>query len=105
MNSNPEISSTRRVIAVTLGVVALLCTLPWLLTNALVVAQQIAGVYDSPILLIVVFIPTFPPVVLCTFFALMLVGPGRCKLAWISLFLYLLPFIILIGVIIFNAVW
>lgn len=104
MNSNPEISSTRRVIAVTLGVIALFCTLLWLLTNAFVVAQQIAGVYDGPMLIVVAFVLTFPPLILCTIFALMLVGPRRCKLAWISLLIYLLPFTVLFCAIAFQAI-
>lgn len=34
---------------------------------------------------------TFPPAVVCTVLSLLLVGPRKCKLAWISLCLFALP--------------
>ena len=105
MSSEPTVSPTRRLIAVALGVVTVLCTLLWLLTFGLIVAQSVAGVYESPVLGIAILVLTFPPALLCTIIAMLLVGPRRCKLAWISLCIYIAPLVISFGAIFVDILW
>jgi hypothetical protein len=105
MSSKPEISPVRRFIAVALGVVTLLCTLLWLLTLGFVTAQCVAGVYNGPELGVGILVLTFPPTLLCTIIALFLVGPRRCKLAWISLCVYIAPIVITFGSLFAESLW
>ena len=95
----------RRFIAVALGVVTVLCTLLWILTFALIVMQSVAGVYESPVLGVGVLVVTFPPALLCTIVALVLVGPRRCKLAWISFCIYVLPLVFTLGAMFVDILW
>jgi hypothetical protein len=85
----------RQRFAVGLSVVTLLCALLYWLVYAFVTAQVYAGVYDGPVLLILVTILTGFPALLCTVTAMILVGWRRCKLAWISLSSFAWPYIAL----------
>ncbi len=50
-----------------------------------------AQVYEGPILGVAICVLTFPPALIFTSIALLLVGRQRCKLAWISLLVFVVP--------------
>jgi hypothetical protein len=85
-------SFARRSFALASGVGTALCATLFSLTYAFVAAQVFAGVYDNPLLLIIITAFTLPPAIVCTGIAMLLVGPRYCKLAWISLSLFVIPF-------------
>src|SRR6267142_930099 len=95
-----ECSPTKRRIATALGVITLLCASLFVLSMAFMTAQAVGGVYDGPILGLAVFVLTLPIAIICTSFALYLVGPRQCKLAWISFCVVYSPLILcaLIGI-------
>jgi putative exporter of polyketide antibiotics len=98
MNSQPA-SQTKSLWAFGLGVVTLLCTLGWYLSFALVCIElKLVGNDDPPffpgIIMVFALIVTLPIALICTAVSMWLVGPRRCKLAWISLCIYLLPLVI-----------
>jgi hypothetical protein len=64
--------------------------------------QAVAGVYDGPILILIVLFFTLPPAIICTVISLILVGPRRCKVAWISLCVFGLPFVVAMGAALFG---
>jgi hypothetical protein len=105
LNPEPELGSLRRAIAMTLGVVTVLCALLWFLTFAFIVAQSIAGVYDSPFLALGILALTFPPALFCTTIAIILVGPRHCKLAWIALCIYVAPLVVSFSAILLTILW
>jgi hypothetical protein len=88
-------SNARRFLAIGLSIVTLLCAGLYWLVYLFVTAQVYAGVYGGPELLIVGTILTLPPAAICTIVAMILVGPRRCKTAWISLSSFGLPYLLL----------
>jgi hypothetical protein len=96
MAIDTQVSAKRKAVAVALGIVSLLCAVLFYLSFAFVMWQSIAGVYDGPILVFVALFFTLPPSIVCTVIALFLVGPRRCKLAWMSLCSYPLFFILVL---------
>jgi hypothetical protein len=101
MTSDAQISPPRKLVVTIFGVITLLCAILFFLSFLFVMWQAVAGVYDGAILLFVVLFLTLPPAILCTVVSLILVGPRQCKLAWVSLCMFVLPFLIAIGVILF----
>jgi putative exporter of polyketide antibiotics len=85
-------SLTHRLFALISGVVTALCATLFSLTYAFVAAQVVAVAYDNPLLLFIVTALTFPPAIVFTSIAMLLVGPRHCKLAWISLSFFAIPF-------------
>jgi hypothetical protein len=69
-------------------------TASWLTLCGFVMLQIIGHVYEGGELVFVRIFLTAPPVLLITMFALLLVGPRRCKVAWIFALLYLSPLLI-----------
>lgn len=78
-----------------MSIVTVLCAGVYWLAYAFVAAQVYAGVYGGPELLIAATILTLVPALICTSIALILVGPRRCKLAWLSLSSFALPYVAL----------
>jgi hypothetical protein len=101
MTSDTPISQTKKFIATALGIITLLCAVFFHLSFGLVIWQAVAGVYPGAGFVFIVLLITLPPAILCTVISLILVGPRRCKLAWISLCTFALPFAIAIGVALF----
>jgi hypothetical protein len=99
--SDKLINPRRKLFVTALGVITLLCAVLFLFSFVFVLWQEVAGVYDGPILLLLVFLCTLPPAILCTVISLALVGPKHCKLAWISLCMFALLFVVAIGVALF----
>lgn len=94
MATTTQVSPKRQLVATRLGVITLLCVILFYLSFAFVMWQTVAGIYDGPILVFVTLFLTAPLAIICTVISLMLVGPRRCKLAWISLCAYPLFFIL-----------
>jgi len=65
--------------------------------------QGVAGVCHGPVLFFIVLVFTLPPAIICTVMTLILVGPRRGKLAWLSLCVFALPFLVAIGRALFAA--
>ncbi|SRR5712692_6838736 len=97
MTSDTQVSRTRKLVVTALGIVTLLCAALYFLSFEFVMWQAVAGVYDGPIGSMVVLFFTLPPAVICTVISLILVGPRRCKFAWVSLCVFALPFVVAIG--------
>jgi hypothetical protein len=95
MTTQTQVSPKRLLVATFLGVITLLCVVLFYLSYGFVTWQVVAGVYDSPILLLATLLFTAVPAIICTVISLILVGPQRCKLAWISLCMYPLFFILM----------
>jgi hypothetical protein len=74
--------------AALLGVITMLCTVAFLATLAFVCWQENAGNYDNPLLAVFTGAFTFPVALLCTVVAVKMVGVENCKLAWISMAVY-----------------
>jgi hypothetical protein len=98
------LSATRRFLAIGLSVITLLCALLYWLAYAFVTAQVYAGVYGGPELLIAVTVLTLPPAIVCTVIAMVLVGPLRCKLSWISLSSFGWPYVALFAWMLWTGV-
>src|ERR1022692_3107006 len=96
-----QVSLRRQIIASGLGFITLLCVTLIYLTCGFVVCHVVPDVDDGPLLFFAVFLFSATPAILSTLVALALVGPGHCKLAWVSLSMYL-PF--LFGAV-FFALW
>jgi hypothetical protein len=96
-----QVSLRRQIIASGLGFITLLCATLVYLTCGFVVCHGVPDVDDGPLLVFAVFLFSATPAILSTLVALALVGPGHCKLAWVSLSMYL-PF--LFGAV-FFALW
>jgi hypothetical protein len=96
MTTTTQVSPKRQLVATSLGVITLFCGILLYLSFAFVMWQTVAGVYDGPILVFVALCFTAPPAIICTVISLMLVGPQPCKLAWISLCMYPLFFIVML---------
>jgi hypothetical protein len=105
MNSQDLPSPTKRFFAKALCIITMLCAILFFLSFAFVCLQVAGGVYDGPILMFAVLFFTFPPSIVCTIISLILVGPRRCKLAWISLCTFALPFVIAIVFLICVSIW
>ena len=84
----------KRIFVGFLSACVVICTLLWLAISGLVILQIIGRVYEGGELVFAGIIITAPPVFIFTTIALLLVGPKRCKIAWISALLYFSPVII-----------
>lgn len=89
-----EIASWRCLVAGLFSAGALLFTILWLAICAFVMLQIIGQVYEGGELVFAGIFLTAPPVFICTIGALLLVGPKRCKLAWMSALFYFSPVIV-----------
>jgi hypothetical protein len=105
MNSQDLPSPTKRFFAKALGIITMLCAALFFLSFVFVFLQAVTGVYDGPILMFAVLFLTLPQAIICTIISLILVGPRRCKLAWISLCTFALPFVIAIVFLICVSIW
>ena len=94
MTKDSEISQSRRFAVAALGVITLLCGVLLYLSFAFVTWQAVTGIYAGPFIVFYVLFLTAPLAIICTVISLILAGPRHCKLAWISLCLYPLFFII-----------
>jgi len=101
MTTTKQVTPKRQLVATCLDVITLFCVLLFYLIFAFVMWQAVAGVYSGPILVFVALFLTAPPAIISTVISLMLVGPQRCKLAWVSLCMYPAFFILLLIVAIF----
>jgi hypothetical protein len=95
MNAKTAPSLKRQRWATVLGVTVALCAAGWFASIALTMVAlktNDSGIPFFPGMIEVVgLVVTLPPALVCTGFALFLVGPRRAKLAWISLCLFSLP--------------
>ena len=99
MISDTQVSRTRKLVVTALGIVTLLCAVLYFLSFVLGMWQAVAGFYDGPpILFWVVLFFTLPTAIICTVISLILVGPRRGKIAWISPCVFALPVLVAIGV-------
>src|SRR5437899_1034683 len=93
---NPaQCSPIRRHIATGLGVITLLCAALIVIMVVLGLCDAVMGSKDANYAMIgafMLFLITSPVASLCTLFALLLVGPRRCKLVWISFCVGYMPF-------------
>lgn len=85
------VSRWRRVVATLCGLGAAFFTGLWLLVCGFVLLQIFGRVFEGGELVFAALFLTAPPVVIFTALALWLVGPRRCRLAWISAVLYVSP--------------
>jgi hypothetical protein len=92
MKTDTQVSPKRQSVATALGVITLLCAILFYLSFGFVMLQWAGGAYAGAALPFIVLVFTLPPAIICTIISLFLVGPRRCKLAWISLCLYPLFF-------------
>lgn len=88
---------TRQAWAFVLGGISLLCTTGWYLAYGIAVlllqnADQDGPPFSPGIVSVLGFLLTFPPAMISTLVALMLVGWRKSKLAWISFCVYVIPF-------------
>jgi hypothetical protein len=98
MTSDTQVSRTRTFVVTALGIATLLCATLYFLSFVLGMWQAVAGVYDGPpIVFWVVLFFTLPTAIICTVISLVLVGPRRGRLAWVSLCVFALPFLVAIG--------
>jgi len=94
------LSTKRQITATVLGAITLACAALFYLSFGFVILQSLGGTYDGVALPIISLVLTLPPAVVCTIIAMILVGPKRCKLAWISfcsyplLFMFMFIFVI-----------
>lgn len=105
MNSQDLPSLTKQFFAKALGIITMLCAALFFLSFVFVFLQAVTKVYDGPILMFVVLFFTLPPAIVCTIISLILVGPRRCKLAWISLCSFAVPFVLCIGIVLGITIW
>ena len=94
-------TNTKFVWATIMGVITAFCTLGWFISYAITVSAlnelgDSAPPFYPGIISLLGLVLTLPPALICTIISLILVGPRRSKLAWISLSIYFLPFIIVI---------
>src|SRR5258708_4435753 len=94
---NPgQCSPIRRHIATGRGVITLLCAGAIVFMAVWDLCSAVMGSKDAGygmMAAFMLFLITSPVASLCTLFALLLVGPRRCKLAWISFCVGYMPFI------------
>jgi hypothetical protein len=105
MNSQDLPSPTKRFFAKALGIITMLCAVLFFLSFVFVFLQVASGVYDGPILMFAVLFFTLPPAIVCIIISLILVGPRRCKLAWISLCTFAVPFVLCICITLGISIW
>jgi hypothetical protein len=105
MNSQDLPSPTKRFFAKALGIITMLCAALFFLSFVFVFLQAVTGVYDGPILIFIVLFLTLPPAIVCTIISLILVGPRRCKLAWISLCAFVVPFVLCVCIALGVPIW
>lgn len=101
VDSKTVITPRRAAVAIGLGVVTLVCSALFYGSIFLTMSEVGSIGDDAPpfypgIIMIIGFGCTFPPALVCTIVAICLVGFARCKLAWISLCLLLVPFALVI---------
>jgi hypothetical protein len=89
----PPPSRARQFLALVLGIITLLCVGLYWLTFAFFAAQVYTGVNENPALFVFVAFITLLPAALCTVLAMFVAGARYCKLAWISLSTFALPFV------------
>jgi hypothetical protein len=89
MTTATQFSFGRQIIATGLGFITLLCVTLVYLTCGFVVWHGVPDIDDGPLLVFAVILFSATPAIISTLVALALVGPNRCKLAWISLTMYL----------------
>jgi len=87
-------SSKIETFAAGVCIVALVCAAFSLLSFTLDVGQFLLG-RDRSISPHAVMVCTLTLTIVCTIVALILVGPRRCKLAWMSLGLFLFQFVLI----------
>jgi hypothetical protein len=68
-------------------------TVLWLVVFGFMIHQVMGQGYERGKWVYQAVFLTGPPVLFCTVTAFLLVGPRRCKLAWISALVYLLPYL------------
>jgi hypothetical protein len=93
MTTDTQVSPKRQSAATVLGVITLACAVLFYLSFGFVMLQWAGGAYAGAALPFIILVLTFPPAIIRTIISLFLVGPRRCKLAWISWCLYPLFFI------------
>lgn len=102
MTSETPVSPTRHAWAKGLGVVVALCAFAWFASIALTMVALKTIDSDIPffpgIIMGIGLVVTLPPALLCTVIALILVGPRRARLAWMSLCLFVLPVLCGVGI-------
>ena len=96
MTTATQISLKRQLIATGLGVVTLLCAVLLYLSYGFVMWHGVPEVDAGPLIVFLVWMFTATPAIICTLVSLALVCPQRCKLAWISLCMYPLFFILVL---------
>ena len=106
-NFKTSAHNTKFVWATILGVITAFCTLGWYCSYIItILALKDIGDTAPPfypgIISLLGLVVTLPPALICTAISLILVGPRRSKLSWISLSIYLLPFFIVIILIAFK---
>jgi len=91
-----------------LGVVVALCAAGWFASIAftMVALKTVdSGIPFFPgIIMVIGLAVTLPPAIICTVIALLLVGPRRANLAWMSLCLFALPVIFGIAIGIWKSI-
>ena len=102
MTSEIQISPKRNAWAKGLGVVVALCAFGWFASIAFTMVALKTIDSEMPffpgIIMVIGLIVTLPPAILCTVIAMVLVGPRRAKLAWLSLCLFLVPVLCGVGI-------
>ena len=102
MTSEIQISPKRNAWAQGLGVVVALCAFGWFASIAFTMVALKTIDSEMPffpgIIMVIGLIVTLPPAILCTVIAMVLVGPRRAKLAWLSLCLFLVPVLCGVGI-------
>jgi hypothetical protein len=93
-SSDNRIARWKLISAKILGGIVALFTALWLLIILFVILQMIGGVYEGGELVFVGVFLTAPPVFICSILAMILVGPKRCKMAWLSALLWLAPWVV-----------
>ena len=101
MDIQPKISAAKRVWATGLGVITVLYVVGLVLSFVVMSFELKRDQVDGPpfypgIIFVAGFILTFPVAIICTCFAVSLVGYRNCKLAWISLIVYCSPILLVI---------
>lgn len=92
--SDTPITPRMRFFVGCLRVITFLCALLFLLACGFEWVDEPRLFLGGTLIIGFALAVTLPPAILCTALSLAFVGPRRCKLAWISLCTFALPFII-----------